>query len=250
MLIYRGIVLVWYNAVIICKEDFPLDENKDKTLSGGNDESYGSTFDRNTEDVKKEMEELAATFQRELDKTKAEAEEKGELIQELEDIPEASTGNDDEETSEAELCECCGEKRRGTKADPDSPYCEECDLGLRHYPFSFLNIFFVVVVIALVFYSGYVFAGRMGVLNDVYKADKYVSQKKMDSAVTAYEDTVSAMEKAGIKGELVYKRQIMANYRIGYLQDIDSMSGNINSWELSLPHFRSVKKQWASRRIL
>ena len=79
MLIYRGIVLVWYNAVIICKEDFPLDENKDKTLSGGNDESYGSTFDRNTEDVKKEMEELAATFQRELDKTKAEAEEKGEL---------------------------------------------------------------------------------------------------------------------------------------------------------------------------
>ena len=79
MLIYRGIVLVRYNAVIICKEDFPLDENKDKTLSGGNDESYGSTFDRNTEDVKKEMEELAATFQRELDKTKAEAEEKGEL---------------------------------------------------------------------------------------------------------------------------------------------------------------------------
>ena len=45
------------------------------------------------------MEELAATFQRELDKTKAEAEEKGELIQELEDIPEASTRNDDEEPS-------------------------------------------------------------------------------------------------------------------------------------------------------
>lgn len=83
MLIYRGIVLVWYNAVIICKEDFPLDENKDKTLSGGNDESYGSTFDRNTEDVKKEMEELAVTFQRELDKTKAEAEEKASLYRSL-----------------------------------------------------------------------------------------------------------------------------------------------------------------------
>ena len=74
---------------------------------------------------------------------------------------------------------------------------------------------FVSGVIALVFYSGYVFAGRMGVLSDVYKADKYVSQKKMDSAVTAYEDTVSAMEKAGIKGELVNKLQIMAKYRIG-----------------------------------
>ena len=60
-----------------------MDENKDKTLSDGNDESYGSTFDRNTEDVKKEMEELAATFQRELDKTKAEAEEKGELYRSL-----------------------------------------------------------------------------------------------------------------------------------------------------------------------
>lgn len=97
------------------------------------------------------MEELAATFQRELDKTKAEAEEKGELIQELEDIPEASTGNDDEEPSEAELCECCGEKRRGTKADPDSPYCEECDLGLRHYPFSFLNVFLSLLLLHLFF---------------------------------------------------------------------------------------------------
>ena len=46
------------------------------------------------------MEELAATFQRELDKPKAEAEAKGELIQELEDIPEASTRNDDEEPSD------------------------------------------------------------------------------------------------------------------------------------------------------
>ena len=49
-------------------------------------------------------------------------------------------------------------------------------------------------------------------------------------------------KRQGIKGELVYKRHIMANYRIGYLQDIDSMSGNINSCELSLPHFRSFKK--------
>ncbi len=245
MLIYSSIAPVRCNAAIIYKEDFPLDENKDKTSSGGTDESYGSTFDRNTEDVKKEMEELAATFQRELDKTKAEAEEKGELIQELEDIPETPVQNDDDELSEDELCECCGEKRRGTKADPDSPYCEECDLGLRHYPFSFLNIFFVVVVIALVFYSGYVFAGRMGVLSDVYKADKYVSQKKMDSAVTAYEDAVKTMEKADINGELVYKRQIAANYNIGYLQDIASMGANINSWELSLPHFRSAKKAMA-----
>ena len=45
------------------------------------------------------------------------------------DVYKRQTGNDDEEPSEAELCECCGEKRRGTKADPDSPYCEECDLG-------------------------------------------------------------------------------------------------------------------------
>ncbi len=30
------------------------------------------------------------------------------------------------------------------------------------------------------------------------------------------------MEKAGIKGELVYKRQIIANYSMSYLQDIDS----------------------------
>ena len=40
-------------------------------------------------------------------------------------------------------------------------------------------------------------------LRDSYKADKYVSQKKMDSAVTAYEDTVSAMED-------VYKRQVFS----------------------------------------
>ena len=83
MLIYRGIVLVWYNAVIICKEDFPLDENKDKTLSGGNDESYGSTFDRNTEDVKKEMEELALHFSASLTKPRRRQRKKASLYRSL-----------------------------------------------------------------------------------------------------------------------------------------------------------------------
>ena len=88
-----------------------------------------------------EMEELAKVFQAELDRAKSEAKavaENAPVDPEIElsdaaQIPPAAekTVAENAPIPEEELCDCCGEKRRGTAKDPDSPFCTECDAGLR-----------------------------------------------------------------------------------------------------------------------
>ena len=132
-----------------------------------------------TQDLHDELEDLAKVFQEELDRTKEEARAAAENapvdpeieLSETGGVPSAAEKKPaaDEPIPEEELCDCCGEKRRGTAKDPNSPYCSECDAGLRHYPFDFLNIFFAVVAICFVFYGGYVFADHTSTFVAVQK---------------------------------------------------------------------------------
>ncbi len=198
-----------------------------------------------------EMEELAKVFQEELDRAKAEAKEVAEtepvdpeIELSAEQIPpttsEAPAAN--EPIPEEELCDCCGEKRRGTAENPDSPYCTECDAGLRHYPFDFLNIFFAIVAICFVFYGGYVFADHTETFVAVHKADSLRAEKKMYSALDAYSVAANTMLNNHINGELVYKREILLAADLGYVSGLSEPAANIHGWELSLPHFRAAKK--------
>lgn len=197
-----------------------------------------------------EMEELAKVFQEELDRAKAEAKEVAENapvdpeIELSETVPSQSPASAAPEApmSEDELCECCGEKRRGTANDPNSPYCMECDTGLRHYPFDFLHIFFVLVAICFVFYGGYVFADHTETFVAVQKADSLRAQGKLYSALDAYTSAANTMVNNQINGELVYKREILLASDLGYVNGLTEPSSNIRPWELSLPHFRSLKK--------
>ncbi|MGN0571016.1 MAG: hypothetical protein ACI4K9_02410 [Candidatus Fimenecus sp.] len=198
-----------------------------------------------------EMEELAKVFQEELDRAKAEAEEVAktapadpEIELAAEQIPSTATKKSNSATEsipKEDLCDCCGEKRRGTDANPDSPFCAECDSGLRHYPFDFLNIFFALVAICFVFYGGYVFADHTATFVAVQQADSLRAEKKMYSALDAYASAANTMLNNHINGELVYKREILLAADLGYISDLSEPAANIHSWELSLPHFRSVK---------
>lgn len=195
-----------------------------------------------------EMEELAKVFQEELDRAKAEAKEVAENapvdpeIELSETTPSPTPTASETPLSEDELCECCGEKRRGTANNPNSPYCAECDAGLRHYPFDFLNIFFVLVAICFVFYGGYVFADHTETFVAVQKADSLRAAGKLDSALSAYSTAANTMVNSHINGELVYKRAILLAYNTGNIDSMSAPSANIHAWEYSLPHFRSVKK--------
>lgn len=202
-----------------------------------------------------ELEDLARVFQEELDRAKAQAEEDanrtddapGILIQSLDDLPEvqreadaeAEPKNDTEET----LCECCGERPSGTQKDPDSPYCIVCDEGLRHYPFDFLNVLLALVLLVFVFYGGYQFAEHTEVFVKTAEADRLAAANELYSAWSAYIEAEDAMSADRIDGELVYKREILTLYKLGYMSNVVELGGNIPAWALQLPHFRSTKTQ-------
>lgn len=221
-----------------------MDDRKEKT-NGAELESDGQA-------LHDELEDLAKVFQEELDRAKAEAAEVAEngvedpeiLIQELEDIP--SSVNTRSATEEViprdELCECCEEQHRGTAQNPNSPYCEACDAALRHYPFEFLNVLLVLIVLALVFCGGYVFADHTATFVAAVKADDYVKEHQMYTALDAYSTAVTQMQSDKINGELVYKRQALMMYQIGFVSDMESASSSIKAWEMQMPHFRSLKK--------
>ena len=197
--------------------------------------------------LKEEMEELARTFQEELDKAKAEEEklaaEKQEeldiLIQEIEE-EEQRESEDPADIPEDELCECCGEKRRGTKDNPDSPYCSTCERGLRHYPFDALNIILVIIFIGLSLFACTNFAGRIKTYARVGEADKLAKQAKRESAYTAYSSVVKTLKDNKINAEMVYSRQLQNLFACGNIDEIPDFSTQFTARELKLPHLRKA----------
>lgn len=209
-----------------------MDENKEKETGASQEEL-----------LKQELEELAKTFQEELDKAKAQEAERleaeGELIQELEDV-QALEEAEDEEIPEQELCECCGERRRGTKKNPDSPYCYNCEKALRHYPFELLNIIIPALAIAFCFYACYIFSNYSGVYTSAQLADKYASQNKLYTASAAYDTAAEKMQNKKINGEMVYKRAYECRYKSGMFADDAINTEVFKDWELKLPHMKTV----------
>ena len=106
-----------------------MDENKEK-LTGSSPDA---------ENIKDEMEELAKVFKEELEKAKQEAEELTEGLENLQVEgynPQTVSLGEKTTIADDELCEYCGERRRGTEKDPDSPYCSECEETLEKYPYD------------------------------------------------------------------------------------------------------------------
>lgn len=229
-----------------------MDENKEKDLIPEEEVELNEDELK----LKQEMEELAKTFQEELEKAKAqeaeiaaEREENDEepdiLIQELEEHSNNQKENkakDKEELKEDELCACCGEKKRGTKENPDSIYCVDCERGLRHYPFDFLNCVIAVVLIVLSLVACVSFAQRVDIFAAVGRADKLAKNKRLYSAATAYESALSTLKEEDINAETVSKRALINDLHTGNLSNIDAYRDAFKTWELKLPALRGAYK--------
>lgn len=197
--------------------------------------------------LRTEMEELAKTFQEELDKAKAEEEilanerekEQEMLIQELEDNIDTES-EIPEDIPEEELCECCGEKRRGTKENPDSPYCRDCERGLRRYPFEPVKVIIALIIIGLSVFACIRFTDNAKVYASSARAQHLFKQNKLYSAYSAYQTAIDDMENAEVNGELVYQRAVRNMLLINMLDDIPQYEDKFKMFELKLPHFRSA----------
>ena len=160
-----------------------MDENKEK-LAGSSPDA---------EDIKDEMEELAKVFKEELDKAKKEAENEASGFENLEIDgynPQTVSLGERKTVSEDELCEYCGERRRGTDKDPDGPYCSECEAMLEKYPYDYRGIIGVIVASCIVIASIFLFAINVPLFATMKQGDKAADNGQLYTAINKYNSAV------------------------------------------------------------
>ncbi len=159
-----------------------MDENKEK-LSGASP--------NDAENIHDEMEELAKVFKEELAKAKQEAESLTDGLENLQVEgynPQTVSRGEKTTVSEDELCEYCGERRRGTEKEPDSPYCSECEELLEKYPYDYRGIIAVIVTVCIAVAAVFCFAISVPLFATMKQADKAADEGRLYTAINKYND--------------------------------------------------------------
>ena len=229
-----------------------MDKEKDKQIPNG-DESENNYHD--------EMEELKNIFKNELKKAMDEAENpedeivKDEPIEDATTIgsaydnyevegyksPTASQGETTVYRENVEMCECCGEKPRGTRRNPDSPYCEDCEVLLEKYPYDWKGIIAIILVVALALSSVVLFAGKVPVFSKMKMGDKAVSHNKLYTANTEYTKALNyANEMKFVECNGLYRKLANTSYLLTDLSSVAHiLNENISDKMLKTPLFKS-----------
>ena len=169
-----------------------LSETADKIAV--NEDNFGNAVDKSADYSNKalndELQRLADTFKQELKKAQAMTEEEliksGIIIQQYED--------EDGVIPEEELCQCCGEQRRDKSFGENYEYCRKCREAMRTYPLSIPGIIALAAMVFVAVVSVFGFASDYSVYDTVRKADNYVSEKKLYSAISTYDEAISTLE--------------------------------------------------------
>lgn len=152
----------------------------------------------NESSVHDEMEELARIFREELGKAREEAENADAEAENAADIDAldstyevegyaVTTGKKSNAVTE-ELCECCGERPRGTERDPNSPFCKECAAIMEKYPYDWKGIIAVLASLAVMFVSLVTFIEITPIFSGTYRGNKAAKEKKLYSALSYYSE--------------------------------------------------------------
>ncbi len=212
-----------------------------------NEDNFSNAVDKSAEYSNKaldeELERLADTFKQELKKAQAMTEEEliknGIIIQQYED--------EEGVIPEEELCQCCGEQRRDKSFGENYEYCRKCREAMRNYPLSIPGIISLAAMVFVAVVSVFGFASDYSVYDTIRKADAYVSEKKVYSAVSAYDEAISTLESAGITpkklhlktAELVY--YTMPEIMYSFSEVSERIEKGLSDFEMSLPIYNSYK---------
>lgn len=183
----------------------------------------------NESSVHDEMEELARIFREELSKSKEEAEKaENETDSDTANGIDALNGGYEVEgyavtmgektnAEPEEMCECCGERPRGTERDPNSPFCKECAAIMEKYPYDFKGILMLIAVLGTLFVSLITFVQLAPIFSNVYRGKAAYNDKKLYSALSYY----SEAESYAIENEIsldfknLRRNEILLFYEIG-----------------------------------
>ena len=201
-----------------------MDENKEK-LTGGNQNANVQN------DYREEMEELARIFKEELDKTTAEAEEKAKVEEE-------------KLSPKEELCECCGERPRGTEKDPKSPFCSECEEILEEYPYDWKGAFMAIVAVCVAVASVFLFVINAPVFSAMKQGDKALKNNNVYSAVTSYDTALGYIDEDSYGEYLGFQsRVIETQYKLLNMDTaLQVIVTYYSDFQLKLPMFDKVEK--------
>ncbi len=186
------------------------------------------------ESVHDEMEELARIFREELGKAKEEAEnqeteaEAAEEFDSLEVEGYAVTMGEKKDTEPEELCECCGERPRGTDRDPNSPFCKECAAIMEKYPYDVKGILMLLAAIAVIFVSLVTFIEVTPVFASTYRGNAAVKDKKLYSALSYYSESEQYIANNNIvlKFKNLHRSEIILFDKFGVDEWVENQFGN------------------------
>lgn len=167
-----------------------------------------------------EMDELVRIFKEELSKATEEAEENEELdldYIEVEGYDPKTVSLDEKRRVVVDFdnnCECCGERPRGTKKNPDSIFCEECEAILEKYPYDWKGIVSTIVILGVLILGVINFAVDTPAFSYMKNGDKNLKANKYYSAVSDY-DMAEACIDEGLRENYknLYAKQIIAGYK-------------------------------------
>ncbi len=201
-------------------------------------------FDNGSSDYREEMEELARIFKEELDKTIEEADEDAEEY-EVEGY-EVTMGDKKaiEDLSEDELCECCGVKPRGTKKDPHSPFCEECEGILEKYPYDWKTATTAIIALFVTLVAIICFVKIVPIFAHTYEGEKAYNQGKYFTSLQKYNKALAKISEEDEGAYLsLYEKRIKTNYK---LIDMDSVLFDADQYfsefALKTPMYKDVGK--------
>lgn len=212
------------------------------------------------DDYHEEMEELARIFKEELDKAVSDAEDANRFDDlekvEVEGYDPKSVSLDKDKSVEGrgedELCECCGERPRGTKKHPDSAFCEECEAVLEKYPYDWKGILTAILVVGVMIYSFVMLMMESPAFANSIRGDRALKDGKVFTAIYKYETAFSHIDSEYAKEyKGLFAKHVIAEYRANALSDVWAETEEFfTETDLKMPWFKDVKEAYDDANLL
>lgn len=193
---------------------------------------------------REEMEELARIFKEELDKTIEESENTETATEYEVEGYEVTMGEKKsvQELKEDELCECCGERARGTEKNPDSPFCSECEAILEKYPYDWKGATAAIVTLFITLAAVICFIMNVPVFSYTLEGEEAFNEGNLYTALNKYNKALASINEEDEGSFLnVYKKRIMTNYA---MLDMDSVLKDADAYfsdtALKLPMYKNI----------
>ena len=199
------------------------------------------------ENYRDEMDELVRIFKEELSKAQEEAEETDDFDVEsieVEGYDPKTVSLDEKRRAIVDFdnnCECCGERPRGTKKNPDSIFCEECEAILEKYPYDWKGLVSVVVILGVLILGVINFAIDTPAFSYMKNGDKNFKANNFYSAVSDYDMAEACIEETLRENyKNLYAKQILAGYKANNMDFVMNGLSYFDDATLKLIAFKDV----------